>query len=128
MRIPKKLKIRRAVWDVKFSESIRKTDQAIGLCLRSTKEIFIAPDMARNDIEETFIHELLHASWPANTCSHRLEESIIRKLSPVLYKALIENKLLVKGEHEPIDVTPREPEHTEQPSKYKRRRKSRRQR
>jgi hypothetical protein len=117
MRIPKKLKIRRATWNVTFDNSIEKTDKAVGLCIDSTKKIVISPDSDRNETEETFIHELLHACWPKDVCGDRLEEKLIRSLSPILYKALKDNDLLVSGSHEPeFDKA-----QTDKPSKGKRR-------
>lgn len=101
MKIPHKLKIRRSKWTVKFDDKIEQTEKAVGLCIRSTKQIFISPNQDRNEIEETFIHELLHACWPEDICSDRLEEKIVAPMAEVLYNALKESKLLVPGLHQP---------------------------
>jgi hypothetical protein len=101
VRIPKRLKIRRAIWDVEFDDSIVENEHAVGMCIRATKKILITPNMARNEIEETFLHELLHALFTWIPCSHRQEELIIARLSPLLYKALTNNNLMAAGRHEP---------------------------
>lgn len=101
MKIPRKLKIRRSKWTVKFDDKIEQTEKAVGLCIRSTKQIFISPNQDRNEIEETFIHELLHACWPEDVCSDRLEEKIIAPMAGILYSALKEGRLLVPGAHAP---------------------------
>lgn len=105
MKIPIKLKIRRSDWTIKFDKDIETTEKAVGLCIRDTKRILISPNQDRNEIEETFIHELLHACWPEDTCSHRLEEKLVERVAAVLTKTLRDNKLLVMGKHEPAHVT-----------------------
>lgn len=92
MKIPDKVKIGRSTWKVIVSDSIDSYG-AIGLCVYGDKEIFLSPNQTRNEMEETFLHELLHACWPDDECSPKLEEKLISKLSPILLKTLKANKV-----------------------------------
>ena len=94
MKIPKILKIRRSKWTVDFDETIEESYDAVGLCIRRSKRILISPNQTQAEIEDTLIHELLHASWPDGICSDRLEEAIVSKLSRVFLGVLKDNNLL----------------------------------
>lgn len=93
MKIPKKLKIRRSTWKVEIDETIEETEDAVGLCIPSSRKIVLSPNGTRNEREETFLHELLHACWPDDACGARLEEKIVGELAPVLLKALKDNDI-----------------------------------
>lgn len=93
MKIPKKLKIRRSTWKVELDETIEQTENAVGLCIPGSKKIVISPNQTRNEREETFLHELIHACWPDDVCGPRMEENIVNKLAPVLLKALKDNDI-----------------------------------
>lgn len=93
MKIPRKLKIKRSTWSVSIDDSIEEKYNAVGLCKHSSKEIVISPDQTRNEMEETLLHEILHACFPNDVCSDRLEEKIVNKLAPALLHVLKANKL-----------------------------------
>ena len=92
MRIPRSVKIKKSVWKITLDETKLDTRQYNGMCVPDHKEILIDPKLPRNDLEETFIHELLHACFPAKTCSYNKEEEIVaslaRVLTPVLKRVL----------------------------------------
>jgi len=98
VRIPKKLLIRKAKWEVILTRGHKKLDtrRYRGMSYLNTHQIFIDSGLPRNEREETFIHELLHACWPEDACGDRLEEAIIESLSRTLYDALRKNRLLNK--------------------------------
>jgi len=93
MKIPRKVKIRKATWKVSINEDIERKHNAVGLCKYNAKEIILSPNQPRNELEETFMHEILHACWPEDECSQKLEEKIIRKMSPVLFEFFKKNKI-----------------------------------
>lgn len=95
MRIPKKLTIRKSKWEVTLTRGHKKLDtrRYRGMCYLNTRQIFIDSGLTRNEREETFVHELLHACWPEGVCGNRLEEAIIESLSRTLYDVLKKNRL-----------------------------------
>lgn len=96
MKLPRKLKIKRSTWQVKFDESIEKTDDAVGLCVFSSKKILISPNQDSNDLADTLLHEILHAIWPTDLCGDKLEEKLVARLAGSLLQILQDNKLKFK--------------------------------
>ncbi len=97
MRIPKKFKLNNKTWEVsvKDKKKFKKDERLMGVCYRNLHKIFINPSLTRNEIEETFVHELLHACWPPSLCSNKLEEKLVEKLAVTLYATLKKNKKLL---------------------------------
>lgn len=93
MKIPDELKIRRSTWRIVIDDKIENTHNAVGLCIYSTKRIVLSPDQSRNELEDTFLHEILHACFPNGIVADRTEEKIVRRLAPVLLRVLHDNDL-----------------------------------
>ncbi len=96
MHIPKSFKLRKSIWKVSFDPKQIDTSIYMGQCDTTKHKIFIDPELTRNELEETFVHELLHACFPPNICNDAVEEQIVSKMSKVLYQALIKNKRLLE--------------------------------
>lgn len=97
MKIPTNIQINDSTWTIQLDAEIEKTHGAVGLCIYDLQKILISPNQDRNEIEETFIHELLHACFPDNVCSPKLEEKIVKQLSITLTKTLRDNKIRLGG-------------------------------
>lgn len=93
MKIPRKVRIRKTMWKVSMNDDIEHKHNAVGMCNYKAKEIILSPNQPRNELEETFLHEILHACWPETACSQKLEEKIIGEMSPVLFEVLKKYKL-----------------------------------
>lgn len=87
MNIPKSLKIKHHKWKIIFTDKKSKlnTKKYNGMCVHADKEILIDPKLSRNDKEETFWHELLHAIFPDDVCSNKKEERIVFALGEQLW-------------------------------------------
>jgi hypothetical protein len=96
MRIPKSFKFKKSRWTIAFGTKKLDTSKYRGICYLDKKQIFIDPELPRNEQEETLVHELLHAVWPAGVCGEKMEEKLVEKLSRSLYEVLASNKTLLK--------------------------------
>lgn len=99
MHIPRFLMINKKRWRITQDAEALDTKKYNGMCLLDHQQILIDPALSRNDKDQTFIHELLHACWPGGLCSDRTEEKIIRELAVVLTPALI-NLMQANRQHE----------------------------
>jgi hypothetical protein len=81
MYIPKSVRIKKSKWKIILSDIKLDTKMYNGLCIHQSREILIDPNLPRNEIEETFIHELLHACFPDGICSYKKEEMIVTELA-----------------------------------------------
>ena len=88
MRIPKYIKIKRSRWKIVVDERQLNTKKYNGLCYPTDRLILIDSKLSKKNMEETMIHELLHASFPSNICSFNKEEEIVTKLATVLTPVL----------------------------------------
>ena len=96
MQIPKSFRFKKSRWTIDFGTKKLDTSKYRGICYLDKKQIFIDPELPRNEQEETVIHEVLHAVWPSGVCSDKMEEKIVEKLSRSLYEVLKRNKNLLK--------------------------------
>lgn len=87
MTIPKQLKIGGHIYTIKFVDA-EDIDNACGEQNPTRNIIKIREDLPQSQIEETLIHEILHAM---NT---DLSATIVGFLSTALYQILKDNKLL----------------------------------
>lgn len=74
-------------------------ERHLGSCDHDQLVVTVDPDLAPDCVRETTLHELLHACFAligaSDALSHEQEESVVRRLSPVLYGALRANEGLV---------------------------------
>lgn len=92
MRIPRSLYINKKRWQVTQSSEELDTQKYDGMCILDHYQILIDPDLSRNEKDRVFIHELLHAMWPPNICTGKVEEKLVTEISRTL--APILNNLL----------------------------------
>ena len=100
MKIPKRLKVGGQVYEVVYPHIFQERLSLGGLADHVTNTIRIAAlgdggiPYAKENIEEAFIHELLHCVDVVYN-NHDLEEATVTRLAEGLYQALKDNKLLV---------------------------------
>jgi len=99
MKIPKQIKIGGHTYKVKEDHKFVERSDLLGLCDHYQRIIFITPfdvngaKRGRTGIEETFIHELLHAVDEIYN-SKKLEEDTVKRISEGLYQVFKDNDLL----------------------------------
>lgn len=86
MKIPKKIKVGGHIYKVQFVD-VEDIDRNCGEQNRARNTIRIRKDLPQSQIEETFIHEVLHAINGA------LKEETIDMLAMGIYQILVDNKL-----------------------------------
>lgn len=103
MKIPKQIKVGGHIYKVQFKRpnDNEKGSSNWGRTFLNNKQIFIDNDIPLSQMEETFLHEILHC------CFHEVglnadiydkvsltEEQIINRVSGCLYQVLKDNRLL----------------------------------
>ena len=103
MKIPKRLKVGGKVYTVLFPHTFTERSDVAGLTCPGTLIIRVSgvvsatgEKKSREAIEETFLHELLHAVDHAYNAG-ALDEPTIVRLSEGLYQVLKDNGLLAEG-------------------------------
>jgi hypothetical protein len=66
----------------------------VGLCELETRRITIHPRQTRRTRELIYVHELLHAIFPAGVVSGEDEEAIILRLEEPLRRAVLDGALM----------------------------------
>lgn len=81
LHIPKRLKIGKSTWIIKKSNHNLNIKKYMGMCFYDTKVILLDGTLPRNELEDTYIHELLHAIFPRGICNNKKEEALIEAMS-----------------------------------------------
>ena len=97
MRIPKFIKIGKHKWKVILDSNKLDTEKYNGLCDPNSREILIDPGLSRNELEETFLHEFLHALFPLGVVTLKIEEKIVGALAKSLLDSLNKNGLTISA-------------------------------
>lgn len=101
MKIPKELKVGGRVYKVLYPHVFVETN-FYGLANHVSNTISIAArgeggeSVANENIEQTFLHELLHCVDVVYN-NHDLTEDVVTRLAEGLYQVLKDNKLLAEG-------------------------------
>ena len=85
MKIPKKLKIGAHLFRIKLVESKKidgGEDEIMGYCDKVNCEIRIANNLTQTQLEETLLHEVIHAI--NDVMSHELIEGLAHSLHQVI--------------------------------------------
>ncbi len=95
-QIPKKIKIKKSWWKVKFTDELsnkykKELKGFHGLTWFRLKEIHLCNEQSQRQAASTFLHELLHAC-SNDAISERAEEKFIRDVEPNLLKVLSQLK------------------------------------
>lgn len=101
LHIPKKLKIKRSIWTIKTENHDLDTEEFMGMCFLDNHLILLDGKLSRNALEDTYLHELLHAVFPKNVCSIRKEEEIVSKITKPLLAVVKSMISLEKRKHKP---------------------------
>ena len=99
MIIPKKVKVAGLEYKVLTNYKFHQAHDLLGQCDHETQEIRISGKTTANNsrkidsIEETFIHEMLHAV-DRNYNNNALSEEQVTRLSTGIYQTLKDSKML----------------------------------
>lgn len=102
MKVPTKdftLRIGPFDYDVIYSEEVANEENCFGSTHNNEQKIFLEPKRKRQKIEQTLIHEVLHACAFVSGLSYRFgrkdeapsEEDVVRELSMVFYQVMKDN-------------------------------------
>jgi hypothetical protein len=95
MYIPTELKIGGKIWKVIIDHKKLDISKYMGLCKFDTREILLNSKLPRNKLEEVFLHEYLHATFPEFIVGEVREERIVLHLASKLYKSMIASGLTI---------------------------------
>ncbi|MDA2921691.1 hypothetical protein MYX07_00310 [Patescibacteria group bacterium AH-259-L07] len=99
MKIPKKIKVGGHIYKVIYPYRFKEREDLYGRTNEGRKEIFVTNldangnKLPQTKIEETFLHELLHAVDQTYN-NNDLKEEIVARMGEGLYQVLKDNKLL----------------------------------
>lgn len=109
MTLPKKnftIKVGPFTYQVKYSLEIAEEGQAFGSTHNNEQMIFLDPNKPIQKIEQTFLHEVLHACSFMNGLAYRFEdkegrkpteEDVVREMSMSLYQVMKDNPSIFNG-------------------------------
>lgn len=95
MKIPKTIKIGPHVYAITYEKGFLENHNAYAQTRNSKTQIILDPDVSQSQLEESFIHEILHAIDNQILMFDRgKDEEPISRLAPRLLEVLKENNLL----------------------------------
>lgn len=92
MKIPKTIQVVNKEWRVEYKWNLRYDGHKCdGLCCHETRTIFIDRSLSKQEKEETFLHEYLHAIIAELGIKRKslpivLEELLVESLSQEIYE------------------------------------------
>ncbi len=100
MKIPKTLNILGFQWKVKLDESVASEGGVYGSTHHGTQVIYLDPTNTEQKMEETLLHEAMHAIFWQTGLGKRyndvkVEEEIISALATGVYQLLKDNKFVI---------------------------------
>lgn len=90
MKIPKTIKVGAKTYKVELTEMLHENGSC-GVTHPDLGVIQLSDKLPKDELEITFLHEVLHACWNFAGISRENEEEVITQLSPILYTVLKEN-------------------------------------
>ena len=102
MKIPKKVKIGPHTYKIKFVEKMGEDHDAIGHSVHERGIITLDPDMTQTQLEDTFLHEILHCLDQQTKVfegdnKSEIEDSVAR-LTPLLLQFVKDNPEVFKND------------------------------
>lgn len=97
MKIPKTIIIGPHTYRITFEKGLDYNHNALGQSRHTKGEIILEPEQSPTQLEESFIHEVLHcidSQVKFASTNKSVAEDSIRRLSPMFLQVLKENKLL----------------------------------
>lgn len=93
MTIPASIKIGAQIYSVRFEKGLNHNHNAAGQSRHLKNEIILDPDQAQTQIEDTFLHEVLHCiDWQQKIFSSDEDEAQISRLTSLLLQVIKDNK------------------------------------
>lgn len=100
MRIPKHIKFKTRTFQVIYDRELLRDDNSYGRISFAKQKIFLDPTAKREQLELTFIHELIHLIIFSSPLRHdvdrKLDEKITRTIAEDLLVVIKDNKLDLK--------------------------------
>lgn len=99
MKIPKRIKIGPHIYEVKIDEKLQENHDKMGLTNHTKLKIVLDASQAPGQMEDTFIHEILHAinnQVGFVDKDYKEEESSICRLTPMLLQVIKDNWKVLK--------------------------------
>lgn len=98
MKFPAKLKIGGFTWQVEENGDVSNEGNIFGSTHTRTQKIFLEPGLTKQKLEQTLLHEVMHAVWWQSGLSKmsfdlNVEETIVHALSMGLYQVFCDNNL-----------------------------------
>jgi hypothetical protein len=98
LKIPKTLKLGKETWKIKFDPDLVERENAVGMCYRDKPLILLSPDQTTQELNATFLHELLHAMLVnQHYISRAKEEKIVELISQSLEEVMRRNNLVKRA-------------------------------
>lgn len=99
MRIPKKVKIGPHIYIVKLEKDLSGNHGLMGQSRHTSSEIVIDPNLSGSQLEDTLLHEILHAiQFQTRFISdgEKDEELAVSRLTPLLLQVIKDNPEIFK--------------------------------
>jgi len=87
MKIPKKVKVGGLTYKVLLNYKFKEREDLRGQCDNTSQEIRLAGNICQEGIEQTFMHELLHAIDNVYN-AYKLDDDTVERISQGLYQTL----------------------------------------
>lgn len=97
--IKETIKILGLTWKTEINSDIAREGQCYGSTHHTSQKFFFDPDQTDEHMEQTLLHEILHAIWWQTGLNQTfkdqktVEEQVISSITPLLHQVLKENKL-----------------------------------
>jgi hypothetical protein len=96
MKIPKKVWVMGVPYEVSYDENVAASGSTIGETHLVRGKIFLKPSLPRELLEQTFLHEVMHACYfqvGLREFKEINEEQFVNAMTNVLYDTIKTNKL-----------------------------------
>jgi len=97
MKIPKEIKIKTKIYTIEYDKESLRDDNRYGVCYHAKQKIILDPTQKRDQLEISFLHELLHAIIDSSSLRKEFaqgqEEKVVSGLAEDLLLVIKENKL-----------------------------------
>ena len=102
MKIPKTVKIGPHTYEIKFEEKMSNNHDSLGLSVHEHGLIKLDPDMTQTQIEDTFLHEVLHCMNQQTEVfkgeDKDAKEDSVKRLAPLLLQFIKDNPEIFKND------------------------------
>ncbi len=97
MTIPKTIKVGAHTYTIQYEKRLNLNHEAAGQSRHLHSEIILDPDQAQTQLEDTLLHEMLHAiDWQVHIFNKDDVEDQITRLSSLLLQVIKDNPEVFK--------------------------------